>query len=83
MNLLCEKIHQYYETNTGGGALHIVLDDGNCEDEHIWWCVENSIPEDQDVDALEIAVMLLRLSVDERYRLYEPGWQDVPVVTEE
>ena len=28
-----------------GGALHIVLDDGNTEDEFIKWCMENSIAE--------------------------------------
>ena len=32
-----------YASNPVGGALHIVLDDGNTEDVHIKWCMENSI----------------------------------------
>ena len=34
-----------YASNPVGGALHIVLDDGNTEDVHIKWCMENSIEE--------------------------------------
>lgn len=38
---LYDVIAQIYERNGVGGALHIVLDDGNTEDHHIIWCVEN------------------------------------------
>ena len=39
--LIIKKIYKTYPT---GGALHIVLDDGNTESHHIIWCLENSIP---------------------------------------
>ena len=38
-------INAIYLMNPVGGALHIVLDDGNTEDEFIKWCMENSIAE--------------------------------------
>lgn len=66
-----EAIKRYYETHPGGGALHIVLDDGNLEDGNIWWCVANSIPEEKDYDALMIATALLCIDTDRRFDLYE------------
>ena len=38
-------INAIYLMDPAGGALHIVLDDGNTEDEFIKWCMENSIAE--------------------------------------
>lgn len=40
-----ELIRRIYKKHPAGGALHIVLDDGNMENSHIRWCLENSIPE--------------------------------------
>lgn len=36
-------IREIYKTYPAGGALHIVLDDGNTEDEYIRWCIENAL----------------------------------------
>lgn len=37
---LYDVIAQIYARNGVGGAMHIVLDDGNTEDHHILWCIE-------------------------------------------
>lgn len=41
-------IREIYKTYPSGGALHIVLDDGNTEDQFIQWCIDNAI---DDVEA--------------------------------
>lgn len=38
-----EIIKQIYKKYSTGGALHIVLDDGNTDDRDILWCLQNSI----------------------------------------
>lgn len=38
-----ELIREIYKTYTCGGALHIVLDDDNVEDDSIQWCIDNAI----------------------------------------
>jgi hypothetical protein len=40
-----ELIKRIYKKYPGGGALHIVLDDGNDDDRCILWCLQNSIPD--------------------------------------
>lgn len=40
-----EAIQLVYSYSAVGSGLHIVLDDENVEDEHIKWCLENSVPE--------------------------------------
>lgn len=42
-------IKEIYKKHTAGGALHIVLDDGNTETHHIRWCLENSIAEIKNI----------------------------------
>lgn len=68
---LCALIQGYYAEHPSGGSLHIVLDDGNCEDDSIWWCVKHSITEDQDADALLLAACLLSFTTDRRFEIYE------------
>lgn len=41
-----ELIREIYKTYTCGGALHIVLDDDNVEDDSIQWCIDNAINKD-------------------------------------
>jgi hypothetical protein len=38
-----DLIKQIYQKHPCGGALHIVLDDGNDDDRSILWCLQNSI----------------------------------------
>lgn len=80
---LCEMIHSYYSAdgNGAGGTLHIVLDDGNIETSSIQWCVDNSIKESNDQEALVIANELLKLSYSARQKLYENGWKTREVNT--
>ncbi len=42
-------IKEIYKIDEAGGALHIVLDDGNIENHHIRWCLENSIEKIKDI----------------------------------
>lgn len=62
-------IHQIYMDSPVGGALHIVLDDGNTEDHFIDWCIENSIAElhgDRKNMYERCAKMLLEINESER-----------------
>lgn len=45
------------------GALHIVVDDWNLEDEHIEFC--KGQPDAEDID-LEVADIMLRMTVEQR-----------------
>lgn len=70
-----DLIKQIYRKYPSGGALHIVLDDGNTEDSDILWCIKNSIP-DRDFCDIEdrgmleqCAINLLKLGT-ERKRAY-------------
>jgi hypothetical protein len=67
---LCVTIQAIYKRSKSGGALHIVLDDGNTEDEHIEWCMINAIPElDEEEQKLYFTCAGLLLSLNERDRL--------------
>ena len=65
-------IQKIYETHPCGGMLHIVLDDGNVEDHHIYWCMVNAIPEIENSEERELfekcAINLMKLGT-ERKRL--------------
>ena len=67
--VLIKKIYAKYST---GGALHIVLDDGNTEDENILWCLQNSIFDEEfcdteDRELFELcAINLLKLGTEEK-----------------
>lgn len=42
-----DLIKRIYRKYPSGGALHIVLDDGNDEDRSILWCLQNSIIDEE------------------------------------
>ena len=58
-------INEYYNEHITGGCLHIVLDDGNYEDEHVKFCVDYAIKR-HDLAAEEIARELLKMNVQHR-----------------
>jgi len=62
----------YADYSCVGGALHIVLDDGNIEDDDINCCLNNSIEkiseEEEKKIYIECAELLLKLSYSSRKR---------------
>jgi hypothetical protein len=55
--------------NSVGGNLHVVLDDGNIEDDCVKFCRERAV-EEGDVDGIELADALLQLSYTQRRKVY-------------
>lgn len=79
------KAKAYYTKpgNGCGGSLHIVLDDGNTEPDHVQWCIDHAIETD-DEDGVALATDLLALSQAQRDSVYarlhghpEPEEEDV------
>ena len=62
--LLCKEV---YEKNNGsGGELHIVLDDGNTEDRHLIWCLQN-LSESENKELYEKCIVeLIKLNTVRR-----------------
>jgi hypothetical protein len=52
-----------YEESCVGGGLHIVVDDGNVEANHIVWCIQNN---SLTTAEMACATALLDLSVEQR-----------------
>ena len=67
-----------------GGPLHIVLDDGNIDDESIYFCMKSvrlhfSVVQGLNSNAIievcnEIAEILLSMPMEQRQELYESNW---------
>lgn len=81
-----ETIREYisclYKLDDGncctGGLLHIVTDDGNLEDHHIKWCLEecNKHPEREESEIGKlICAELLKLPMEQRLLVYLNDWQ--------
>ena len=60
---------EYYKTHSGGGNLHIVLDDGNTATRHVIFCLLRAHDEG-DLKGKELAIAILEMSEDERDILY-------------
>lgn len=69
------RIKPYYESNPGGGSMHVALDDGNMEAGNVLDCLKWA-EEEKDAEGVELAKLLLDMSVDERYHLYEHHYDD-------
>jgi hypothetical protein len=70
---LQEMIIAIYKLHSSGGALHIVLDDENVENENIKWCINNSIKELKENKQLylDCANNLLKMSKKQRYKVIQ------------
>lgn len=68
---LCKEF--YADGNEAGGWLHLVLDDGNLEDDHIKFCLETA-NNYNDLVAFTLAEKLLKLSMVNRELLYKKLW---------
>lgn len=55
--------------NEVGGVLHIVLDDGNIEDQHIEYCLSEAIAKN-DMIAVSLAKLLLKMTYTQRKKIY-------------
>ena len=66
-----DLIKQIYRKNAVGGALHVVLDDGNVTDEDVLWCLQETIPQEKEDKKLfeQCAINLIKLGTKGR-RLY-------------
>jgi len=67
--MLCKKFYSI-PGNECGGSLHIVLDDGNLEDDHVLFCVRYAQENDDPLGFL-VAKVLLALSEPDREKLYK------------
>jgi hypothetical protein len=65
-------VRAYYSKpgNAVGGALHIVLEDGNVRTSDVEWCRQRAA-EDGDVDGVQLATLLLAMSPTQRRKLGE------------
>jgi hypothetical protein len=74
---VCALVRVLYDDmgDGAGGMLHIVLDDGNIDDDDIQWCIEycnreeNADRHDKET-CLEVAHRMLNLSIEERMLVY-------------
>lgn len=73
--LVKELIKFYYEELCigTGGDFHIVLDDGNIEDEHVWLCQEEA-EKNNDTFGIFLGQVLRMFTEDERKKMYEDDW---------
>lgn len=74
--MLCDLI-AYYRDDLGhsaGGSLHIVLDDGNLEDGHIWHC-QQFAKEEGDSFGYFLATLMRYFTEDELQVLYDNDWK--------
>lgn len=65
-------VDDYLERHPAGGNLHIVLDDGNIEVDHVLWCRKNAL-ERGDEDAVRIATLMSQMTSTQRRKLYRGG----------
>jgi len=63
-------VMKLYEKSCVGCCLHIVLDDGNIEDSHVKFCIEEAKKQGHE-DCLELANKLLLMSKTQRHELYK------------
>jgi len=71
-------IHEIYQFNAVGANCHIVLDDGNIEDEHIQWCLDVAVVENyhkstpsQLETEKQVLKLLLSMTMEERSDLLD------------
>jgi hypothetical protein len=64
-------VRDYYAKpgNIVGGSLHLVLEDGNIDDESVRFCLQWAIDKD-DQDGIRLAGMLLTMTKTQRKKLY-------------
>ena len=63
-------VRSYYAKpgNEAGGSLHIVLDDGNVDDDSVAFCLQRA-NEKHDEDGIKLAELLSKMSKTQRRKL--------------
>lgn len=68
-----DYIKTIYSISSIGGPLHIVIDDYNIENEHVLWCIHNSIEKEQNILlkelCLQVANYLLKIPESRRFEI--------------
>lgn len=66
-----QLVRTYYAKpgNGAGGCLHLVLDDGNIQDNHVEFCRDYARQENDD-DGVILATSLLKMSLDQRKEIF-------------
>jgi hypothetical protein len=62
------RVYLQRPENGAGGPLHIVVEDGNYHDDHLWHCLRRA-EELGDEDGVWLAKMMLRMSKTQRKKL--------------
>jgi hypothetical protein len=62
-------VQKIYERSCVGCCLHVVLDDGNIENDHVQFCLEEA-QKKRHAECLELAEMLLLMSKTQRRKIY-------------
>ena len=82
-----ELIKMIYRHHAAGGGLHIVLDDGNTDDDHLEFCVKHIAnlaqtddPHNTWFHCIEIACALLLSEMKEKERdsVIAQAWKEIP-----
>lgn len=62
-------VRELYKRHPAGGPLHIVLDDGNVDDDDVGFCLEAAL-EAKDAEAIKLCSLLMKMSRTQRTKLY-------------
>lgn len=66
-------VYTIYDRYCTGGPLHIILDDFNINTKYIRWCMENTIPNEEDIVvkicSQKLCELLLPLELTERIKI--------------
>ena len=63
-----DRFRSYLAKNPAWGSLHLVLGDGNVQDSHVQFCLDQARAED-DGEGVELARLLLQMSKTQRRKL--------------
>jgi len=64
------KLYYRLPGNGAGGNLHLVLDDGNCDDDSMWVCIKSCTQESDKMGLYIAAAMLFIMTEAEREKFY-------------
>ena len=67
--LVTTLVDKYYLDHPTGGSLHIVLDDGNIEDDDVEFSINHARGENDHLGEL-IGLLMLQLSKTQRLKVY-------------